>query len=82
MPELEIQYHPNFILLINHLPHVAIAGELQGFKSYIDGFQGKEKYFIEFFSQAGGLTCEYEERELWEKILLTLKQKFYGKIDH
>lgn len=82
MSSIEIQHKPNFVVLLDNLPHVAMAGELCGFQSYIDIYDPKGQYFIEYFSSNGGITSQYEQKELWENILLKLKQQFYGKNDN
>lgn len=81
MAKVEIHYTPNFIVLVDNLPHIAIQGELQGFQSYIDVYKPKGAFFIEYFTEVGGIISQYEERELWEQILNNLKHKFYGKVD-
>ena len=70
MTNLKTEFTSQFVkLFINDLIHVSFKkNELYGFQSYIEGY-GCKKYFIILYLERGKIKLEYDNWELWERIL-------------
>lgn len=82
MALVEIIEEPNFTVLINGLSHVMLSGELSAIHSYIDKYEPKGEYFIEYCMGNGIVTAQYDKRELWEQILLKIQSVVNGKANN
>jgi hypothetical protein len=73
--KIEVKVGPSEIaVLIKSLPHLLLRRQdLTGFQSYYKTTGVRDPlYFIEFTMRNGLIVSDYNDRDLWEKILIAL----------
>lgn len=75
--KVEVKVRPNEIsILIKGLPHLLLRRhDLSGIQAYwkTTGVLGGALFFIEFTTSNGVITSDYNDRALWESILVAIR---------